>query len=197
MWNISNKKGNEQNRVFWWKEENRKRKLKKQSKTKKNKNKNSEQRKRNENTRRDKRENKWIEDERKEGIKRQSRHSKRENVELVVVFENKGEYVKGERKGRKSIMKSKRIFTKKKERYIQKGQQKKRNMGKTDVQERDQKRRMSKKHKRRHTKKEKLKKNKKKTERRTNMQKHTNLWICLTKRLKAFENAEVSNTCFS
>ena len=53
---------------------------------------------------------------------------------------------------------------------------------------------MSKKHKRRHTKKEKLKK---KTERRTNMQKHTNLGRCLTKRLKAFDNAEVSNTCFS
>ena len=41
-----------------------------------------------------------------------------------VVCENKGEYVKGERKGRKSIIKSKRIF-KKKKRYIQKGQQKK------------------------------------------------------------------------
>ena len=35
-------------------------------------------------------------------------------------------------------------------------------MGKTDVQERDQKRRMSKKHKRRHTKKRKIEKNKKK-----------------------------------
>ena len=29
-----------------------------------------------------KKENKWREDEQKEGIKRQSRHSKRENVEL-------------------------------------------------------------------------------------------------------------------
>ena len=48
-----------------------------------------------------------------------------------VVFEKKGEYVKGERKGRKSIIKSKRIFKKKKKkRYIQKVQQKKRNMGK-------------------------------------------------------------------
>ena len=37
-------------------------------------------------------------------------------------------------------------------------------MGKTDVQERDQKRRMSKKHKRRHTKKGTLKKNREKDE---------------------------------
>ena len=29
-----------------------------------------------------KKENKWIEDEQKEGIKRQNRHSRRENVEL-------------------------------------------------------------------------------------------------------------------
>ena len=189
--------------------------------------KNSAKSERNEKTQRD-RENKWIEDEQKEGIKRQNRHSKRENVELVevnvkswrsevskwvntnfqwqsflwwkhdlvknVVFEKKGEYVKGERKGRKSIIKSKRIF--KKKRYIQKGQQKKRNMGKTDVQERDQKRRMSKKHKRRHTKKGKIGEKKKNREKDEHA-KHTNLWICLTKRLKAFENAEVSNTCFS
>ena len=51
----------------------------------KKKNRNSEKSERNENTRRDKRENKWIEDEQKEGIKRQSRLSKRENVELVEV----------------------------------------------------------------------------------------------------------------
>ena len=117
-------------------------------------------------------------------IKKKKGDSKHDLVKNVV-FENKGEYVKGERKGRKRIIKSKRIF--KKKRYIQKGQQKKRNTRKTDVQERDQKRRMSKKHKRRHTKMEKLKK---KTERRTNMQKHTNLWRCLTKRFKAFENAK-------
>ena len=121
-----------------------------------------------------------LEDEQKEGIKRQSRHSKRENVELVevnvksseigsfksestqifndkvfsgevkkqeegertfikkkkkgdskhdlvknVVFENKGEYVKGERKGRKSIIKSKRIFKKKKDTFKKDNKKKK------------------------------------------------------------------------
>ena len=39
-------------------------------------------RKKRKNTERQKKENKWIEDEQKEGIKRQNRHSKRENVEL-------------------------------------------------------------------------------------------------------------------
>ena len=53
-----------------------------------------------------------------------------------VVFENTGEYVKGERKGRKSIIKSKRIFKKKKRDTFKKDNKKKRNMGKTDVQSR-------------------------------------------------------------
>ena len=103
--------------------------------------------------------------------RQQTRFSKK------VVFENTGEYVKGENTFKKD--------------------KKKRNMGKTDVQsrKRSKKENVQKTQEKTH-KKGKIEK-KKKTERRTNMQKHTNLWRCLTKRLKAFDNAEVSNTCFS
>ena len=94
-----------------------------------------------------------------------------------MVVEKKGEYAKGEKKAGK-VQPNQRESSKKK-RDTFKSDNKKRNMGKTDVQERDQRRRMSPKNRIIHTKKEKLKK---KTERRTNMQKHTNLWRCPTKR---------------
>ena len=75
---------------------------------------------------------------------------------------NKGEYVKGERKGRKSIMKSKRIFPPKKERYIQKGQQKKKETWEKQMFKKEIKKGECPKNTREDTqKKEKLKKTKK------------------------------------
>ena len=97
-----------------------------------------------------------------------------------LVVEKTGECVKGEKKGRKSIIKSKRIF-KKKGRYIQKGQQK-RNTRKTDVQEWEQKRRMSK-NTREYTQK---RKNWKKQRERTNMQKTYKCVKMSHKKVKSF-----------
>ena len=92
-----------------------------------------------------------------------------------MVVEKKGEYAKGEKRQEK-YNQIKENLQKKRDTFKSDN---KRNMGKTDVQERDQKRRMSPKNRIIHTKKAKLKK---KTERRTNMQKHTNLRRCPTKR---------------
>ena len=87
-----------------------------------------------------------------------------------MVVEKKGEYVKGEKR-QETYNQIRENLQKKRRDTFKKDNKKRRNMGKTDVQERDQKRRMSKKHKIIHTKG----KIEKKTERRTNMQKHTNL----------------------
>ena len=69
---------------------------------------------------------KWKNRKKEKGLlsKKKKGDSKHDLVKNVV-FENKGEYVKGERKGRKSIIKSKRIFKKKRDTFKKDNKKKK------------------------------------------------------------------------